>query len=349
MFLPAGTGPSHLSGFRPPARHRRPPRAPLGSWPPCHVGRGGRGQGVLNLELVLTPPSGLVSQLQGAVPLSFGVSRRLRAHCCLWEALRLPQIHSCLLSQSTDISPSIWALGSSGQSLVVLGKRVSTCTPTLRGPAYAHTHIPREQAELSSLSHRGTHPRPPAPASWKQSPAAGRWSSLATPERPSQPCTHTAMALQAWPPRSPFPAGIDQALWNSWRNQGSLACCFSWPRPYHKLVGSPKVRVSVSSAESEKQGVGLPPLLDPQGRMINRAGDRHSGPGGSVCASCPVSERPATHASPQTPLRWMWEPSHGVWSRGSGDTRPGRGGGAAWERRWQTGLQVLGDVGTLSP
>lgn len=80
----------------------------------------------------------------------------------------------------------------------------------------------------------------------------------------------------------------------------------------------------MSSAESEKQGVGLPPLLDPQSPgMINRAGDRHSGLGRQRLRKLPGFREASSLLLPQTPLRWMWESSCGVWSQEWG---------GAWER-----------------
>lgn len=81
----------------------------------------------------------------------------------------------------------------------------------------------------------------------------------------------------------------------------------------------------MSSAESEKQGVGLPPLLDPQSPgMINRAGDRHSGLGRRRLRKLPGFREASSLCLPQTPLRWTWESSRGVWNR--------EWGGGAWER-----------------
>ena len=81
----------------------------------------------------------------------------------------------------------------------------------------------------------------------------------------------------------------------------------------------------MSSAESEKQGVGLPPLLDPQSPgMINQAGDRHSGLGRQRLRKLPGFREASSLRLPQTPLHWTWESSRGVWSQ--------EWGGGAWER-----------------
>lgn len=97
----------------------------------------------------------------------------------------------------------------------------------------------------------------------------------------------------------------------------------------------------MSSAESEKQGVGLPPLLDPQSPgMINRAGDRHSGLGRQRLRKLPGFREASSLLLPQTPLRWMWESSCGVWSQEWGGCL-GKGEGKLASRSW-------GDAGTLS-
>ena len=169
----------------------------------------------------------------------------MRAHCCLREAPPPPsdtQLSPILRART--VPPSIcrpW--GSQVRSLVVVGKRVSTCTPACVGHVHTHTHththIPREQVQLS-LSHRGPHPRPPAPASWKQSPPAGRWSSLATPERPSpalHPHSNDSACMAA---SGPLPCWSEPSALEFVEKSGVSCLLFFLARPYHKLVGKPE-------------------------------------------------------------------------------------------------------------
>ena len=97
----------------------------------------------------------------------------------------------------------------------------------------------------------------------------------------------------------------------------------------------------MSSAESEKQGVGLPPLLDPQSpRMINRAGDRHSGLGRQHLRELPGFRGQQPAPPPDSPSLdvgiqpWSLEPGVGGWCLGKGE-------GKLASRSW-------GDAGTLS-
>lgn len=183
---------------------------------------------------------------EGAAATSFGVSGPL-------ESPLLPaggpsaslRYTAVSYSQGTDSSPiHLQALGSSGQEPGGGGggRRVSTCTPTCVGHACTHTpttHTPREQAQLSP-SHRGTHPRPPAPASWKQSPPAGRWSSLATPERPSpalHPRSHGPARMAA---SGPLPCWNEPSALEFVEKSGVSRLLFFLARPYHKLVGKPE-------------------------------------------------------------------------------------------------------------
>ena len=204
---------------------------------------------MLNLELVTSPPSGLVSPApRGQQPPPSGCPGHLRAHCCLREAPPPPsdtQLSPILRART--VPPSIckpWGL----QVRSMVGAGVGNESPHAPPPAWAmhahnppppHTHTPREQAQLS-LSHRGTHPRPPAPASWKQSPPAGRWSSFATPERPS-PALHPHSNGSACTAASgPLPCWNEPSALEFVEKSGVSRLLFFLARPYHKLVGKPE-------------------------------------------------------------------------------------------------------------
>lgn len=153
------------------------------------------------------------------------------------------------------------------------------------------------------------------PASWKPSPGAGRWSS---PAGPSPAPTRRWLRTQGRP--GPLPCRNEPSALESGKESGVSACCCSWRGPAAHERGSPGLRVSVSSAESERRGGSRLALTcrAPGGsrgpRRTHGAGDLRWGGGGAAFLQADkLAESPATPL-PCAPLGWKR-------ARGSGPCR----------------------------
>lgn len=207
------------------------------------MGRGGRGARSAQPGAGHLPTLGLgFPSSEGAIATSFGVSRLLESPLLPvgGPSASLRYTAVSFLRARTFPHPSVGpGVLRSGAWWCWGNESPHAPPPAWATYAHTHTHIPREQAELS-LSHRGTHPRPPAPASWKQSPAAGRWSSLATPERPS-PALHPHSDGSASVAASgPLPCWNEPSALEFVEKSGVSCLLFFLARPYHKLVGKPE-------------------------------------------------------------------------------------------------------------
>ena len=215
-----------------------PPRAPLGSWPPpCHVDHSGVGLGSADREPITSPPWGSVSPaLREQWPPLVGCLGPMRARCGLQE--------DSLPHPDAPLAPILRALAAPPGPYGDPGVRRSGTwvdePPRTPLPARATSaRTSREQAQ-PGLSHRGTHPRPPAPPAGSNLLGMGRWSSLAAPERPS-PAVHPHSDGSARTAASgPLPCWNEPSALEFVEKSGVFRLLFFLARPYHKLVGKPE-------------------------------------------------------------------------------------------------------------